>query len=158
MIKAVVLTISDRASEGVYEDLSGLLLKDILKERGIETIAYKVIPDDREIIKEKLISFSDKEEINLIVTTGGTGLGPRDITPCVTEEVIRKKVVGISELIRAEGSKITKKAVLSRGVSGVRSGTLIINLPGSPKGATESLQIVIDIIPHAIEMIKGKGH
>lgn len=152
---AGVLTLSDSRSEA--NDESGKALKDILAREGFETIRYAVIPDNRSMIKETLVGWAS-EGLDLICTTGGTGPGPRDVTPEATASVIERNMPGLSELIRMEGLKKTKRACLSRGVSGIRGRTIIINLPGSKKGATESLEAVIDQIPHAVLMMEGGGH
>lgn len=158
MIKAAVLTISDRASKGIYEDESGKILTGALKNIGVEVAQYEVVPDEINLIKEKLIYYSDKLNLNLVLTCGGTGLGPRDATSEATEQILDKKIDGIVELIRFESFKQTKRAALSRAVAGLRGKTLIINFPGSPKAARESFEAIAEIIPHAFEMIEGKGH
>jgi len=154
-LSAAVLTLSDSRAES--EDESGKALKGLLKEAGFEIKMYGLIPDDEEKIKDTLVSWSD-DGVDLILTTGGTGPGPRDVTPEATSEVIERNMPGLSELIRMEGMKKTRRACLSRGVSGIRGKTIIINLPGSRKGATESLEAVLDQIPHAILMMEGGGH
>ena len=153
MITVAVLTLSDKGSKGEREDLSGPLIRDMLKSIDAEVRFYDVLPDEKELIKEKLIEYSEK--IDLILTTGGTGLSPRDLTPDATLEVIDRQVAGIAEAMRSEGYKKTKRAMLSRAVAGVRGRTLIINLPGSPKAVKENLEVIIDALPHAIEKIKG---
>lgn len=154
-LKAGVLTLSDSRNE--VNDASGKALKEILEERDYHIAKYDVIPDDEEKIKEYLINWSS-ESLDLILTTGGTGPSPRDRTPEATMAVIDINMPGYSELIRFEGSKKTKYAYLTRGVSGIRGKTVIINLPGSVKGATESLEAVVDLIPHTITMMEGAGH
>lgn len=154
-LTAGVLTLSD--SRGVAEDESGAALKNLLEKDGFSINNYSVIPDDENKIKETLKKWSD-EGLDLILTTGGTGPGPRDITPEATAAVIEKNMPGFAELIRLDGSKKTRKAYLSRGICGIRGKTIIINLPGSRKGAIESLEAVADLIPHAISMIEGSGH
>ena len=154
-LSAAVLTLSDSRSES--EDESGKALKAMLEKADFEIKRYAVIPDDAAKIKDKLISWSD-EAVDLILTTGGTGPGPRDLTPEATAEILEKNMPGLSELIRMEGMKKTRRACLSRGVSGIRKKTIIINLPGSKKGATESLEAVLDQIPHAVLMMEGGGH
>jgi molybdopterin adenylyltransferase len=156
MINCAILSISTTRNE--INDESGKILKKTLKDEGFEVPEYKIIKDDINQIKENLILYSDKQEIDIILTTGGTGFGPLDITPEATLEVIEKNIPGISEMIRIEGLKKTVKACLSRGVSGIRKNTLIINLPGSPKGAKESLNIILPILSHSIGMINGQGH
>ena len=156
MIKTVILTISDTRTKD--NDLSGRAILDTLPKDKFTVTAYEIIPDNKDQIKNKLIHYSDQENNNLILTTGGTGLGPRDVTPEATREVVEKLVPGISEYIRNQGLKNTPLSILSRAAAGIRNDTLIINLPGSPKGASESLSYVLEIITHAIDMMKGKGH
>ncbi len=154
-LSAGVLTLSD--SRGVAEDESGAALKNLLEKNGFTINNYSVIPDDENRIKKTLKEWSD-EGLDLILTTGGTGPGPRDITPEATAAVIEKNMPGFAELIRFEGSKKTNRAYLSRGICGIRGKTIIINLPGSKKGAIESLEAVADLIPHAVSMMEGGGH
>jgi len=153
MITVAVLTLSDKGSKGEREDVSGLLIEDMLKGIGAEVKHYEILPDEKELIKEKLITYS--KEVDLILTTGGTGLSPRDVTPEATLEVIDRQVPGIVEAMRSEGVKKTSRAMLSRAVAGVKGRSLIINLPGSPKAVEENLAVILDVIPHAIEKIKG---
>jgi molybdopterin adenylyltransferase len=153
IITVAVLTLSDKGSKGEREDLSGPLIRDMLKSIDAEVRFYDVLPDEKKLIKEKLIEYTEK--VDLILTTGGTGLSPRDVTPDATLEVIDRQVLGIAEAMRFEGYKKTKRAMLSRAVAGVRGRTLIINLPGSPKAVKENLEVIIDALPHAIEKIKG---
>jgi len=153
MITVAVLTLSDKGSKGECEDVSGLLIKDMLKGIGAEVKHYEILPDEKKLIKEKLITYS--KEVDLILTTGGTGLSPRDVTPEATLEVIDRQVPGIVEAMRSEGLKKTSRAMLSRAVAGVKGRSLIINLPGSPKAVEENLAVILDVIPHAIEKIKG---
>jgi molybdopterin adenylyltransferase len=150
---ALVITLSDTAAAGNREDLSGPEAARILEEAGFEVRAVEVLPDDRAAIEARLLS-ACSEGIRLIVTTGGTGLSPRDVTPEATLAVIDKLVPGISELMRAEGVKKTPRAALSRGVAGVRQATLIINLPGSVKGVRECLGAVRPILAHAVETLQ----
>jgi len=153
MITVAVLTMSDKGSKGEREDLSGPLIKNMLKSIDAEVKHYDILPDEKELIKEKLIKYS--KEVDLIITTGGTGLSPRDVTPEATLEVIDRQVPGIAEAMRSEGLKKTSRAMLSRAVTGVKGRSLIINLPGSPKAVKENLAVILDVIPHAIEKIKG---
>jgi len=156
-ILAGVLTISDRCASGEREDKSGVLLKEALKALAAEVVLYKLIPDDfREIVKT-LKNWSGSGIINLILTTGGTGPSLRDVTPEATREVLDREMPGFAEIIRAEGAKKTVRAYLSRGVAGIRGKTLIVNLPGSPQGAKDSLEIISPILEHAIEVMEGKG-
>lgn len=153
MFKAAILTLSDKGARGERMDESGRILREILEQARIEVVQYEVIPDDRDILKERLINLSGK--VDLVVTNGGTGLGPRDITPDVTLEVIDREVSGIAEAMRYEGLKKTPRAMLSRAVAGVRGACLIINLPGSPRAVREGIEVILDVIPHAIEKLKG---
>jgi len=157
MIKVGILTISDKGSRGEREDLSGKVIEEVFKKINGEVKYYQIIPDEKDIIQEELIKAVDKLHLDLILTTGGTGLAKRDITPDATLEVIEKKVPGISEVIRSESFKKTNRAILSRGVAGIRKESLIINLPGSPKGVRESLEIILEALPHGIEILKGQA-
>lgn len=144
---------SDKGSRGEREDVSGPAIREFISRIGASVEYYEVIPDEKSLIKERLVHYSKK--VDIILTTGGTGLSPRDVTPDATLEVIDREIPGIAEAMRSEGMKKTGRAMLSRAVAGVRERTLIINLPGSPKAIGESLSAVIDVIPHAIEKIKG---
>ena len=155
VLNAGILTLSDSRTES--EDLSGKALKELLQQRGYAVSRYAVIADDENKIADTLISWAE-EKLDLILTTGGTGPGPRDVTPEATAAVIDKTLPGFSELIRLEGGKKTDRAYLTRGLSGIRGQTVIINLPGSVKGATESLEAVVNLIPHTITMMEGEGH
>ncbi len=156
MIKTAVVTISDKGSQGKREDKSGPVIIEMLKEFEAEKSYYNIIPDEIEEIKEELIELANKESIDLILTTGGTGFAPRDVTPEATRAIMEKDAPGIADLMRMETISITKKAALSRAVSVIRNDTLIINLPGSPKAVRECLEAVKDIIPHGIEILKGE--
>ncbi|MCK5581414.1 MAG: MogA/MoaB family molybdenum cofactor biosynthesis protein [Candidatus Omnitrophica bacterium] len=158
MFKFSVLTISDRCSKGECEDTSGKVIIDMMNNLDGEVACYEIVPDEPDLIKDKLITYCDHLKVQLVLTTGGTGLGPRDVTPEATREIAHKIIPGISEAIRLEGMKKTKKAMLSRGISALRRGSIIINLPGSPRGVRESLEIILDIIPHALDMVKGMRH
>jgi len=157
MIKVGILTISDKGSRGEREDLSGKTIKGVIAKIGGEVQYYQIIPDEKEIIQEELIKAIDNLHLDLILTTGGTGLGKRDVTPEATLAIIEKGVPGISEIIRSESFKKTNRAILSRGVAGIRKESLIINLPGSPKGVRESLEIILDALPHGIEILKSQA-
>jgi len=158
MVKVAILTVSDSCSRGQREDVSGQSIKDILGANKFEICAYKVVADERQRIRKELIYFADAAKADIVLTTGGTGLGPRDVTPEATTEVCEKMVPGLAEAIRLEGLKKTKNAILCRAAAGVRGNTLIINLPGSPKGVKESLEIILDVLPHAKDMLQGRGH
>ena len=153
MITVAVLTISDKGSKGEREDLSGPIIQEILNTIGAEVRHSAILPDEKNLIKDSLIKYSNT--VDLILTTGGTGLSPRDNTPDATLEVIDRPVPGFSEAMRAGGLKKTSRAMLSRGVAGIKGKTLIVNLPGSPKAVRDNLAVIIDVIPHAIEKIKG---
>ena len=158
MIKVATLTISDSCSKGQREDISGQTIKDILPKDNFEICGQKIAADEQGSIKEVLLYFSDELKVDIILTTGGTGFGPRDVTPEVTIEVCQKMAPGLAEAMRSEGLKKTKNAILSRSVTGIRGKTLIINLPGSPKGVKESLEAILDVLPHAVKMMHGAGH
>ncbi|MEI6045099.1 MAG: molybdopterin adenylyltransferase [Chloroflexota bacterium] len=156
--KVGILTLSDRSARGERIDTSGPKLRELLTEQlkvAFVVTAYEVIPDERHLIEAKLRSWSDDLHLNLILTTGGTGVAPRDVTPEATLAVIEKQVPGMAEAMRAYSLQKTPMAVISRAVVGIRGSTLIVNLPGSPKGATESLEAIIRALPHAVEKILG---
>lgn len=155
MYRVGVLTLSDKGSRGEREDLSGQVIKEMVKEIDGEVVLYEVIPDELELIKERLIIWSDIHQLNLLLTTGGTGLSPRDFTPNATLQVIDYEVPGIAETMRAESLKKTPRAMLSRAVAGVRSRTLIINLPGSPKAVRECLEVILAALPHGLDVLAG---
>jgi molybdenum cofactor synthesis domain-containing protein len=158
MIKAAVLTISDKCYKGGREDKSGKIVQELLHKNSYEIVKYEIIPDELNLIKEKLVNYCDELKVDVVLTTGGTGFSPRDVTPEATQKIIEKEVPGISEAMRAEGFKKTKRAMLSRGISGIRERTLIINLPGSSRGAKESLEVILDELPHGIDMIVARKH
>lgn len=153
MITAAILTLSDKGAKGEREDLAGPLIREMIAAIGATVEYYEVVPDEKGLIKERLIEYSKK--VDLVLTTGGTGLSPRDVTPEATQEVLDKDIPGIAEAMRSAGLEKTKRAMLSRAVAGVRGNALIINLPGSPKAVKEGLEAIMDIIPHAIEKLKG---
>lgn len=154
---ALVMTISDSASGGRREDLSGPEVRRILEEAGFEVVDVEVFADERTRIQNRLRVACDRDHLNLVVTTGGTGLSPRDVTPEATTRIIDREVPGMAELMRLEGLKSTPKAALSRGIVGVRASTLIVNLPGSVKGARESLTALVPILGHAIQVLGGSS-
>lgn len=151
---AAVVTVSDSCSRGERVDLSGPAVAEALERRGFRVVGRALVADERGAIKEKLIELC--AVARLVVTTGGTGIAPRDVTPEATRAVCERLIEGIAEQMRTEGIRKTRFAALSRAVCGVRGTTLILNLPGSPSGAVESLEAVIDLLPHALELIAGK--
>lgn len=158
MIKVGIITISDRASGGVYQDLSGPKIKEILETKNKFVVdRYEVIPDEEKQIIDKLKHMTDKLNLNIIFTTGGTGVGLRDVTPEATEKVIDKELPGISEFIRFESLKHTPNAILSRAVSGIRNKSIIVNLPGNPKAIEQTLPEILESLIHGIEVIKGNA-
>lgn len=153
-----VLTISDRSFRGEREDVSGPALVDALIKAGFDVKAQAIVPDEFDTIKIKLLEWVDTYGINLIITTGGTGISPRDITPEVTLAIIEKEAPGIAEAMRYESMKLTPHAMLSRSVAGIRKSSLIINLPGSPKAALENLAVILPILPHALALLLQRPH
>lgn len=152
--KTGILIMSDKGSRGEREDKSGKQLEIMLGE-GFSVDYYDMIPDDKDIIIERLKLLSDEMGLDLVLTSGGTGFAPRDVTPEATMEVIEKPVPGMSEAIRAIGMQKTPKAMLSRGVAGIRGKTLIINMPGSVKGVRESLEAILPVLPHGLDTLRG---
>jgi molybdenum cofactor synthesis domain-containing protein len=155
-MRAVVLTISDACSRGEREDTSGAALAQLLTDLGATIVERKILSDDLEPLAQTLLELADRSDVNLIITTGGTGLGSRDNTPEATQSIIEREAPGIAEAIRAESLKVTPMAMISRGVCGVRSETLIINLPGSPKAVKESFAVIAPVLSHALDLLAGK--
>lgn len=157
MIKTAILTISDKGSRGEREDGTGEALRRLLEESEYKIVHYSIIPDEIDEIVEELIKASDELKVDLILTNGGTGFSERDVTPEATLKVIHKQVPGIPEAMRMKSLQITPKAMLSRATAGIRNRTLIINLPGSPKGAVENFQVVMPVLYHGIDILKGEA-
>ncbi len=158
-MKAAVITISDGCFHGQKEDVSGRALCEILSQNQWEVAAAQIVPDEIPSIRKQLLDLCEQAEIHLIVTTGGTGLSPRDNTPEAIRPLLEKEVEGLAELMRLRGLESTEFAALSRSLAGVRNSTLILSLPGSPKGSTQSLQAVLKLLPHTVDIIQGRtGH
>jgi molybdopterin adenylyltransferase len=154
-MRAGVLTISDKGFAGERKDGSGPVICEILVGIGAVIEVTEIVPDEKDIISDRLIHCADTLSLDLVVTTGGTGVSPRDVTPEATKAVIEREVPGMGEAMRMESLKITPHAVISRGIAGIRGQSLILNLPGSPKAASENLKTILDALPHAISKIKG---
>lgn len=148
-----IITISDRSSKGERTDLSGPALEDLIKTQGWEVVGMDIIPDELQVIKDTLITWSESGEYDLILTTGGTGFSPRDITPEATLQVIERETPGLAEAMRAESLKVTPHAMMSRSRAGIRRQTLIVNLPGSPRAAVENLSVILPVVEHAVDLL-----
>ncbi len=157
MYRVGIITMSDKGSRGEREDKSAGAIREVIGSQGWKVTSYRIIPDDLDTIQETLISFCDQESLDLVLTTGGTGLGPRDNTPEATLGVIERVVPGIAEVMRMESLQKTSRAMLSRAVAGIRHRTLIINLPGSPKAVKECLEAIMHALPHGLEILTGRG-
>ena len=156
MINLGILTVSDKGSSGERTDESGRIIETFASKINAKVVEYKLVPDERSIISSHLIAMADQSGVDLILTTGGTGFSPRDITPEATLDVIDRQVPGIPEAMRQKSLEITPMSMLSRAVAGIRNKTLIINLPGSPKAVRECLEIILPVLPHAIQILKGQ--
>ena len=157
-IRAVVITVSDRCARGERADESGAVLAELIQGMGATIVAKEILPDDLEPLAEKLRTYADRRDVNLVVTTGGTGFSPRDNTPEATRAVIQKEAPGLADAMRRETFRQTPLAMISRGVCGIRSDTLIINLPGSPKGVRESFGVIRPVLSHAVALLAGEPH
>lgn len=155
MITAGIITVSDKGSRGEREDLSGREIERLLLEISIQVNEYSIIPDEQEVIRNTLIRCVDEKKIDLVLTTGGTGVSPRDVTPDATLDVIEREVPGMAEAMRRESIAKTPHGMISRAVVGIRKQSLIVNLPGSPRAARENLSVILPALRHAIEKIKG---
>ena len=155
-IRAVAITVSDRCARGEQDDVSGKALLELLRDAGAEIVAHEVVADDLEPLGERLRDLAERSDVNLIVTTGGTGFGPRDNTPEATLRVIEREAPGLAEAMRIQTLKNTPMAMISRAVCGIRSETLIVNLPGSPKAVRESFEVIKPVLNHAIDLLAGQ--
>ena len=151
-----IITVSDRASQGVYEDKSGPVIKELVQEAGMEVIDCLIVPDEKSEIVKKLLHFSDQRQADLIFTTGGTGFSKRDVTPEATKQLVEREVPGIGEALRSYSMTITPKAMLSRQTAGIRGNTLIINLPGSPKACRENIEYIMKPLKHGLGILSGR--
>jgi molybdenum cofactor synthesis domain-containing protein len=159
MIRAAIVTVSDSVAAGTREDRSGAMLRERAEALGWRVTAQEIVPDEIDRISGLLTRLADSGQVSLILTTGGTGIALRDVTPEAARTVIEREIPGLGEMMRAEGRKLTPFAALSRSMAGVRGRVLIVNLPGSPKGAVESLDAIVQLIPHIIDLIEGRtGH
>lgn len=156
MKRVAIITSSDTGYRGEREDLSGPAIREIVEKNGYEVVSEDILPDDRKMLSERMAEIADSGAAELILTTGGTGFSPRDITPEATEDIIDRRVPGIPEAMRAASMKYTKRAMLSRAVAGIRKETLIINLPGSPKAVEESLEEILEEVIHGVEILTGQ--
>ncbi|MDZ4168570.1 MAG: MogA/MoaB family molybdenum cofactor biosynthesis protein [Coriobacteriia bacterium] len=157
-LRVGVLTSSDTRSSGEAEDTAGKALIELVEARGWLVVAYHVCPDDVECLSSSLMEMADREEADVVITCGGTGIGPRDVTPEATRAIADREVPGIAEFVRAESLRVTPRAMLSRGVAAQRGRTLIVNMPGSEKAARETFGFVADQLEHAVDMMAGGGH
>lgn len=156
MFRLAVLTVSTSGSQGQREDTSGQAIKEVLAPPDYEVARYEIVTDDKDTIANRIASWADAPDVDLIITTGGTGLGPRDVTPEACLSVIDKEVPGLAETMRAKTLQFTPMAMLSRSVAGIRGNTLIITLPGSTKGVRECLEVVTPVLAHALELLRSE--
>jgi molybdenum cofactor synthesis domain-containing protein len=156
--KVGILTVSDTRSQGLRADTATPLIRQLLEEAGFAVSETSLVPDDQQRIQERLIELADRQRLPLVITTGGTGLSPRDVTPEATRAVIEREAPGLPEAMRASTATHNPLAWLSRGIAGLRGRTLMVNLPGNPQGAEECLRVLLPLLPHALEMIEGHEH
>lgn len=157
MYTAGIITLSDKGAAGDREDVSGRVIREILESSGYEVVSYKLLADEAQDLKRELLRLCDEVKCSLVLTTGGTGFSPRDVTPEATMAVADRNAPGIAEAMRAYSMTLTKRAMLSRGASVIRKSTLIVNLPGSPKAVRESLEFLLDTLPHGLDILSGTG-
>jgi molybdenum cofactor synthesis domain-containing protein len=155
MMRTAIVTLSDKGAQGEREDVSGAVIREMIGSIGAAVVHYEILPDDRSRITETLKGLADGASVDLILTTGGTGVARRDVTPEATRDVIERELPGIAEAMRAESLRKTPRAMISRAIAGIRGRTLIINLPGSPRAVRENLAVVLPALSHAIEKIQG---
>nr|WP_308742817.1 MogA/MoaB family molybdenum cofactor biosynthesis protein [uncultured Anaerocolumna sp.] len=157
MIRVGIITASDKGSAGQRVDTSGDVIREIIEKQGWQVTEYEILPDEQQKLKQKMMDWCDNYKVDLLLTTGGTGFSNRDVTPEATYAVAERLVPGIGEAMRYYSLQITKRAMLSRGIAAIRKGTLIINLPGSPKGVKENLEVIIDGLGHGLDILKGEA-
>jgi molybdopterin adenylyltransferase len=155
VIRTAIITLSDKGAKGERDDESGKLIGELVRSIGASVMHYEILPDDRKLIAAALIRVADSGTFDLILTTGGTGVAPRDVTPEATRDVIERELPGVAEAMRSVSLAKTPHAMLSRAVAGIRKRTLIVNLPGSPKAVRENLEVILPALPHAVAKIKG---
>lgn len=156
MIKVGIITVSDKGSKGERIDESGPAIREMVENAGWQVLDYKIVPDERDRIQSEIIRMVDGERLDLVLTTGGTGLSPRDITPEATKGVIEKEIPGLAEAMRMKTMDITPAAILSRAVAGTRGNSIIVNLPGSVRAVKENLGVILQVLPHGLEILQGK--
>jgi molybdenum cofactor synthesis domain-containing protein len=154
MIRFAILTVSDRSSQGIRDDLSGPVLVELVAEQGWQALPVKIVPDEVDEIKAILIEWADSGDVDVILTTGGTGFAPRDVTPEATRAVIEKQAPGVVEAMRQQSLAITPHGMLSRAAAGIRRRTFIVNFPGSPKAVRENFQVLVPVLPHMVELLR----
>ncbi|KAB2953291.1 MogA/MoaB family molybdenum cofactor biosynthesis protein [Heliorestis acidaminivorans] len=157
MIRVGIITASDKGSRGEREDRSGQVIAEKIATIKGQVVRYEIVADERDLLAETMRQMADEDSIDLIFTTGGTGFAPRDVTPEATMDVVERLVPGIAEVMRAESLKITPRAMLTRGIAGIRGTALIVNLPGSPKAVAECLDIILSALPHGLAILQGKA-